>query len=101
MQNRKQPYWTISDLVDLEFFFVKDNQAEEMSLSRRDRDLYLAQIKGHDHNRAALLHRWLELRRESHRADQASPLPGKSIGQILRVFPFAIFFFGSIAGISL
>lgn len=101
MQNRKQPYWTISDLVDLEFFFVLDNQVEEVSLSRRDRDLYLAQIKGHDHDRSALLHRWLELRRESHRADQASPLPGKSIGPILRVFPFALFFFGSIAGVSL
>jgi len=101
VRNRKQPYWTISDLVDLEFFFVQDHQADEMSLSSRDRELYLVHIKGHDYDRSLLLHRWLELRREGHRAEQASPLPGKSIDPILRVFPCALFFFGSIAGISL
>ena len=54
MRNRKQADCTISDLVDLEFFFVQDNQAEEMSLFSRDRELYLAQLKSYDQDRSAL-----------------------------------------------
>lgn len=101
VRNRQQTNWTISDLVDLEFFFVQDDQMDEMALSRRDRELYLSQIKNDNPGRSVLLHRWLELRRESHRADHVSPLPGKSIDRVLRVFPYALFFFGSIGGISL
>jgi hypothetical protein len=101
VRNRKQTVWTISDLVDLEFFFVQDNRSEEKSLSSRDRELYLAQLKSYDQDRSALLYRWLEFRREGHQADQPSPLPGESIDPILRIFPFVLFVLGSIAGISL
>jgi len=101
VRNRKQSGWTISDLIDLEFFLVQDSQAEEKSLSSRDRELYLAQLKGYAQDRSALLHRWLELRRESHQEDQPSPLPGESIDPILNIFPFVLFVFGNITGISL
>jgi hypothetical protein len=101
VRNRKQTGWTIPDLIDLEFFFVQDNQADEKSLSSRDRELYLAQLTSYGQDRSALLYRWLELRRENHQADHPSPLPGKSIDPVLRIFPSLLFVFGSITGISL
>ena len=70
-------------------------------MSSRDRELYLTQLKVYGQDRSALLRRWLELRRENPQEDQPSPLPGESIDPILRIFPFVLFVFGSIAGISL
>ena len=101
MPVRKQTAWTIPDLVDLEFFFVQDSQAEEMSLAGRDREWYLAQLKGDARDRSGLLHQWLEMRRERHQAEQSSPLPGKSVEPILSFFPFVLFVLGGTAGISL
>lgn len=101
MPVRKQTAWTIPDLVDLEFFFVQDSQVDEMSLASRDRDWYLAQLKSDARDRSALLHQWLELRRARHQADESSPLPGKSVEPILKIFPFVLFVLGATTGISL
>ena len=101
MQNHKTRDWNISDLVDLEFFFVQDKPADERSLSRRDRELYLTHLNESEQSPSTLIHRWLKLRKESQREDQASPFPGEAIRPILRIFPFILFMFGGITGISL
>ncbi len=76
--------WTFADIVDLEYFFVKDEvlreQQGEKALRQQDRTIYFARRQEFDAigDSRGLVRRWLAARRmQQHSTPQAGPLPGK------------------------
>ncbi|WP_305043540.1 DUF2868 domain-containing protein [Geoalkalibacter sp.] len=102
MPNSNPKDWSVADLVDLEYFLAADAEADPASLSHRDRELYRAHLAEETPpSRRALLRRWLELRRDSARAEQAAPLPGDVVAALLRPFTLLLLAVGGLGGAAL
>ncbi|WP_212637814.1 DUF2868 domain-containing protein [Desulfocicer vacuolatum] len=87
--------WTLSDIVDLEYFLEQDRETkEETRLKKRDRELYLNAIQPHvktlvardaknikgDKLEREVIFKWLELRRNAEQ-QQDVLLPGALYGE--------------------
>jgi len=100
--NRKKIRWTISDLVDLEYFLAQDADVDEGVLTRRDRELYRTRLsESPSASRSDLLRRWLDLRREAARTERDAPLPGEVVASVFRPLPILLSALGALAGAGL
>ncbi len=85
--------WRIADILDLEYLLARDEDADPVALARRDRGLYLEQIrpqKGDGRSDPGLLlYHWLRQRRRMLAGEDGEPiLPGRlwqEIHGLLRV----------------
>ncbi len=104
--------WHIKDLIDLEYFFELDNQAEEQALRTRDREIYLSAIAPHLAKDAAdskssettapkgVIRKWLEKRREIEkkaRGDEVM-LPGDAFAEVRRLLLHIAFIIACLGG---
>ncbi len=76
--------WTFADIVDLEYFFIKDEELREQegekALRQQDRTIYFARRQEFDAigDSRGLVRRWLAARRmQQHSTPPCGPLPGK------------------------
>ncbi len=107
--------WHINDLIDLEYFFELDNQAEEQALSARDREIYLSAIAPHFPKDAAdsersetiaskgIIREWLEKRRaieKKARGDDVM-LPGDAFVEVRRLLIHIAFIIACFCGAGL
>lgn len=102
MPNVKTKDWAVADLVDLEYFLAADEDADPSALIQRDRELFRAHLAGEPpSSRRQLLRRWLDLRRDGARAEQAAPLPGDVVAALLRPFTLLLLVLGGLGGAAL
>jgi hypothetical protein len=76
--------WTLADIVDLEYFCIKDEQLREQqgeqALRQQDRTIYFARRQEFDSigDSRGLVRRWLATRRmQHHSSPESGPLPSK------------------------
>ena len=110
-QRRKSSIkWTLSDIVDLEYFLEQDQAQGEEVLKKRDRQFYLDKIRwdldesaSHDLvppgdgslARQAIL-KWLELRRNSEKEHKQEPLLPGALYKETATFLTWLFLFGGL-----
>ncbi len=94
--------WTPSDLIDLEYFLKLDEEAgEDMSVKKRDREIYLSLTGGKDTVSPFILIRmWLSSIREIRKNDQTLS-PGRIYDDTMRLLGIFFTVTGFIAGVSL
>ena len=95
-----QPVWSLSDLLDLEFFLEEDRKkilaGQEEELHCRDRRIY-QEIKQDcpaddaGGQASCLLHRWLARRRQMITGEQDTPLPGQLFAELIRIATWLFF----------
>lgn len=101
----------LPELIDLEFFFARDEDVTEELLEERDREIYLHTVQPHlkdgsigsTSSRREAIRRWLDQRRniyqKSSRIQQV--LPGEAFNEAYRIIGFIISVIGIICGASL
>ena len=102
--------WSVSDLIDLEFFILRDETQTQAQLEQRDREIYLRsikpQIKGRPESssfRRTALSVWLAQMRTRYQGDNAlqAILPGDVFIEARRLLGLIITAIGVISGAGL
>lgn len=101
----------LPDLIDLEFFFTRDEDFTEELLEERDREIYLHAVQPHlkdgsidsKSSKREAIRRWLDQRRNIHEKDSSVQpvLPGEAFNEAYRIIGFIILVIGIICGASL
>ena len=99
--------WSISDLIDLEYFALRDEEQPEAQLEQRDRETYLHSIKPHldakaesESFRHSALSTWLEQMRAQYQKEGGiqAILPGQAFADARRLIGLIVFVIGIISG---
>lgn len=103
--------WSITDLIDLEFFSAHDGAAEELQLEKRDREIFLQHVQPNIKNapagsksfRRQAIRIWLEQRRRLYRSEQGGEavLPGDAFSEARGIVGLVIAIIGIISGAGL
>jgi hypothetical protein len=102
--------WRIPDLIDLEYFLRRDEEAEadDASLRARDREIYLDRIRPElpepdaaEPDRRGILRAWLEERRRRRPEGRETPLPGETVSEVYRLLAIICLIFGGMSGAGL
>lgn len=103
--------WSVSDLIDLEYFFARDEAQPEMLLEERDREIYLRTVSPHLQEtspgsrsfRRNALGLWLDERRGLYQKDHGTQavLPGDVFTEALGLLGFVIAVIGIASGVGL
>lgn len=101
----------LPDLIDLEFFFSRDEDFTEELLEERDREIYMHAVQPHikdgsidsKSSRREAIRRWLDQRRNIYKKDSGVQpvLPGETFNEAHRIIGFIISVIGIICGASL
>lgn len=105
----KKRMWSLADLLDLEFFFSRDQElldrGEDEVPRKRDRQIYLAvkdSCPQHDETApgSCLLRRWLSVRRaDIHKEKNGQGmLPGQLFGELIKICSWAFFLISFVGG---
>lgn len=102
--------WSISDLIDLEFFVFRDEAQPEEQLEQRDREIYLQSIKPHLETKAdsksfrrSVISIWLSEMRTLYKEKNGihAVLPGDAFTEARRLLGLIITAIGIISGAGL
>ncbi len=100
-----QRSWSLTDIVDLEYFMICDEQLRdsegEMALRQQDRTFYFSRRQEFDTigDAPGLVRRWLAARRMHWLSSpKAAPLPGKIWQETLTIITWVTLFVGLIIG---
>lgn len=98
----------LPDLIDLEFFFTRDEDFTEELLEERDREIYLHAVQSHlkdgsidsRSSRREAIRLWLGQRRNIYQKDSGVQpvLPGEAFNEAYRIIGFIISVTGIICG---
>jgi len=108
----KKTGWFIKDLIDLEYFLQRDENAQDesvqTSLAERDRHIYLNKILPLEEKEEALTPRrvirsWLEQRKTmgTSRAGPKTVLPGEAFDEVYRLLGYGFLIVGFLSGSGL
>ena len=97
--------WTLSDIIDLEYFMVTDEQLRERegekALRQQDRTIYFSRRQEFDAigDPRGLVRRWLAVRRMHWLSNaSASPLPGRVWRETATLVSWLVLFTGLLCG---
>ena len=100
-----QRNWSLTDIVDLEYFMICDEELRETegetALRQQDRTFYFSRRQEFDTigDTRGLVRRWLAARRMHWLSSpKASPLPGKIWQETLTIMTWISIFFGLVSG---
>jgi hypothetical protein len=101
----KRKPWRISDLIDLEFFFSRDEGEDIDVLAARDREIYTGlpeSIKAAKPSTALLLLGWLgSMKKSAAASEDETPLPGRVWQELFSLFFGASLLLGLFSGATL
>ncbi len=101
--------WSLADILDLEFFFSRDqelsDQGDEETSADRDRRIYLTvkdscPQENENGKRSCLLRSWLSARRAEiiRKKNDDNILPGRLFNELMRISSWAFFLLSFIGG---
>lgn len=103
--------WSLTELIDLEFFSVHDSAIEEIQLEKRDREIFLHHVQpnikdapaGSKSFRRQAIKAWLDQRRRLYLTEQGGEavLPGDAFAEAKGIAGLVIAVIGIISGAGL